>query len=139
MKKFFWLFILFYSADSSAGIYKCTDTKGHVVYSDTACDHKADRKIPDLKPLAEVKTEQPLSSKLSDKVKGLFESPPKPEPNNPTASSAERNAQKYVCDGRVYCSQMRSCEEATYFINNCPDTKMDGNNDGIPCEKQWCQ
>jgi len=44
----------------------------------------------------------------------------------------------YQCDGRQYCSQMTSCEEATFFINNCPNTKMDGNNDGVPCEKQWC-
>ena len=44
----------------------------------------------------------------------------------------------YKCDGRQYCSQMSSCEEATYFLNNCPNPKMDGNNDGIPCEKQWC-
>ncbi len=45
----------------------------------------------------------------------------------------------YTCDGRTYCSQMTSCEEATFFINNCPDTKMDGNNDGVPCESQWCR
>ncbi|PLY05226.1 MAG: DNA-binding protein [Arcobacter sp.] len=45
---------------------------------------------------------------------------------------------KFKCDGRQYCSQMRSCEEAKFFINNCPNTKMDGNNDGVPCEKQWC-
>ena len=45
----------------------------------------------------------------------------------------------FVCDGREYCSQMTSCEEATYFINYCPHTKMDGNNDGVPCEKQWCK
>jgi len=44
----------------------------------------------------------------------------------------------YKCDGRKYCSQMTSCDEATFFINNCPNTKMDGNNDGVPCEKQWC-
>jgi Excalibur calcium-binding domain len=44
----------------------------------------------------------------------------------------------YKCDGRTYCSQMTSCAEATYFLQNCPGTKMDGNNDGIPCEKQWC-
>jgi len=44
----------------------------------------------------------------------------------------------YTCDGREYCSQMKSCEEATYFINHCPNTKMDGNNDGVPCERQWC-
>ncbi|QOP42547.1 excalibur calcium-binding domain-containing protein [Sulfurimonas sediminis] len=34
---------------------------------------------------------------------------------------------------------MTSCEEATYFINNCPNTKMDGDHDGVPCERQWCK
>ena len=46
---------------------------------------------------------------------------------------------QYKCDGRIYCSQMTSCAEATYFLQNCPGTKMDGNNDGTPCEKQWCK
>jgi hypothetical protein len=46
---------------------------------------------------------------------------------------------QFKCDGRTYCSQMTSCAEATYFLQNCPGTKMDGNNDGIPCEKQWCK
>lgn len=45
----------------------------------------------------------------------------------------------FTCDGRQHCSQMTSCAEATYFNNNCPNTKMDGNNDGVPCESQWCQ
>ena len=45
----------------------------------------------------------------------------------------------FKCDGRTYCSQMTSCEEATFFLRNCPGVKMDGDNDGIPCEKQWCQ
>ncbi|WP_435235637.1 excalibur calcium-binding domain-containing protein [Psychromonas sp. PT13] len=44
----------------------------------------------------------------------------------------------YSCDGREYCSQMTSCEEATFFIQNCPNTKMDGNHDGVPCERQFC-
>jgi Excalibur calcium-binding domain. len=47
----------------------------------------------------------------------------------PTQSSA------FKCDGRVYCSQMTSLEEAEFFIRNCPGTKMDGNNDGEPCER----
>lgn len=47
-------------------------------------------------------------------------------------------AQRFQCDGRQHCSQMKSCEEATFFIRNCPDTKMDGDNDGVPCESQWC-
>ncbi len=44
----------------------------------------------------------------------------------------------YHCDKRVWCSQMRSCEEAKFFIRNCRGTKMDGDNDGVPCESQWC-
>ena len=31
----------------------------------------------------------------------------------------------YQCDGRVYCSQMTSCEEAKFFLANCPGVKMD--------------
>ncbi len=49
------------------------------------------------------------------------------------------NASAFKCDGRTHCSQMTSCAEATYFLKSCPGTKMDGNNDGIPCEKQWCK
>ncbi len=44
----------------------------------------------------------------------------------------------FRCDGRQYCSQMHSCAEATYFLRNCPNVKMDGNHDGVPCEQQWC-
>ena len=44
---------------------------------------------------------------------------------------------KYKCDGRQYCSQMNSYEEAIFFIENCPNTKMDGDHDGIPCERQF--
>ena len=45
---------------------------------------------------------------------------------------------QFSCDGRTHCSQMTSCEEAEYFLRNCPGVKMDGNNDGEPCESQWC-
>ncbi|MDO6388451.1 excalibur calcium-binding domain-containing protein [Uliginosibacterium sp. 31-12] len=45
----------------------------------------------------------------------------------------------FTCDGRTHCSQMTSCEEATFFLKNCPNTKMDGNHDGVPCEQQWCR
>ena len=48
-------------------------------------------------------------------------------------------AATYKCDGRTHCSQMTSCEEATYFLRNCPNVKMDGNHDGVPCEQQWCR
>ncbi|MDO4641147.1 MAG: cold shock domain-containing protein [Neisseria sp.] len=44
----------------------------------------------------------------------------------------------FRCDGRTHCSQMTSCAEAKYFLANCPNVKMDGNHDGVPCERQWC-
>ena len=53
------------------------------------------------------------------------------------AQTTEHKA-SFVCDGRVLCSQMTSCEEATYFLGHCLGTKMDGDRDGIPCEDQWC-
>ena len=45
---------------------------------------------------------------------------------------------QYRCDGRTRCSQMTSCDEAKFFLRNCPGTQMDGDSDGIPCEQQWC-
>lgn len=60
----------------------------------------------------------------------------------PTSTSAPvlaPVAAGFRCDGRTHCSQMRSCAEATFFLKNCPGVKMDGNGDGVPCEKQWCR
>lgn len=48
------------------------------------------------------------------------------------------NSNIYSCSGKVYCSEMTSCEEAKYYLANCPEVKIDGDGDGIPCESQWC-
>ena len=47
-------------------------------------------------------------------------------------------APKFHCEGKVYCAQMTSCEEAQFYLRNSPGTKMDGDGDGVPCESQWC-
>lgn len=60
---------------------------------------------------------------------------PSPSISQPAVQVAST---QYRCDGRVHCSQMTSCAEATFFLRNCPSTKMDGDNDGVPCEGQWC-
>jgi cold shock CspA family protein len=52
----------------------------------------------------------------------------------PTAQS-----QQYQCAGKTRCSQMTSCAEATFYLQNCPGVEIDGDGDGIPCENQWCQ
>lgn len=60
------------------------------------------------------------------------------EPTEILSDSQPVYKPSYSCDGRQHCSQMSSCEEAKYFIQNCPNTKMDGDHDGIPCERQHC-
>jgi hypothetical protein len=44
----------------------------------------------------------------------------------------------FSCDGRTRCPQMHSCAEAKFFLANCPGVKMDGDHDGVPCEREWC-
>ena len=61
-----------------------------------------------------------------------------PYANMPTIESSSESKSHFSCDGRTHCSQMHSCAEAKYFLRNCPNTEMDGDNDGIPCERQWC-
>jgi len=55
-----------------------------------------------------------------------------------TQAAAALPASTFKCDGRTTCSQMTSCAEAKYFLDHCPNTEMDGNDDGEPCEQQWC-
>ncbi|KAB2891132.1 MAG: cold-shock protein [Desulfobulbaceae bacterium] len=59
-----------------------------------------------------------------------------------TGSSAPQKAvqssPRYTCAGKTRCSQMSSCEEATFYQQNCPGTLMDGDGDGVPCERQHC-
>ncbi len=54
------------------------------------------------------------------------------------APAAASSARHFSCSGKVYCSEMASCEEATFYLHHCPNVKVDGDGDGIPCETQWC-
>jgi len=140
MRNLLMVFIVLYTADSLGAVYKCTDANGRVIYSDTACDNKADRQSVELQPLAEVKAEQSFLSRMTEKLKGIFQSASGKEQANsaPKPSISANESLNSQCDGRTRCSQMTSCAEATFFIKNCPNTEMDGDGDGIPCEKQWC-
>ena len=46
--------------------------------------------------------------------------------------SPDNNA---VCGDKHYCKEMASCEEAKFYLKQCGLTHIDGDNDGIPCEK----
>ncbi|MCB0198328.1 MAG: excalibur calcium-binding domain-containing protein, partial [Anaerolineae bacterium] len=68
-------------------------------------------------------------------MKGKFE---QKIPFSLFSGTEEKNVYNYSCQGKVYCSEMTSCDEAKFYLRNCPNTQMDGDGDGIPCESQWC-
>ncbi len=72
------------------------------------------------------------------KFSGKPATPAQASSNVDSLFAAAHSPTTYQCDGRIYCSQMRSCAEAKYFLSNCPGVKMDGDHDGVPCEQQWC-
>ncbi len=39
------------------------------------------------------------------------------------------------CGNKKHCSEMSSCEEARYYFTNCGIKALDGDGDGVPCEK----
>lgn len=40
-----------------------------------------------------------------------------------------------TCGKKKYCSEMSSCEEAKHYLTQCGIKSLDGNGDGVPCEK----
>ena len=49
------------------------------------------------------------------------------------------SSSSFKCEGKKFCTQMTSCEEAKFYLRNCPGVQIDGDGDGIPCESQWCK
>ncbi len=48
---------------------------------------------------------------------------------------ASATAHRAACGAKKYCSQMSSCEEARQYLAQCGIKTLDGNGDGVPCEK----
>jgi cold shock CspA family protein len=53
--------------------------------------------------------------------------------------SNSASSSSFKCEGKKFCTQMTSCEEAKFYLRNCPGVQIDGDGDGIPCESQWCK
>nr|WP_320193321.1 cold shock domain-containing protein [uncultured Desulfobacter sp.] len=58
--------------------------------------------------------------------------------NSLPVSFVDEDFTGYRCEGKRYCSEMTSCKEARFYLLNCPNVEIDGDNDGILCESQWC-
>lgn len=50
------------------------------------------------------------------------------------AKSKKANAEQFSCEDTKYCKEMRSCAEAKFHLNECGESRLDRDNDGIPCE-----
>jgi len=48
-----------------------------------------------------------------------------------------KQEEQFQCEGKIWCSDMSSYDEAVFYLRNCPGTKIDGDGDGIPCESQF--
>jgi Excalibur calcium-binding domain len=108
---------------AAAPANKCV-VNGTVTFQQGPCPSDEVRKPPTL---------QELNAEEKRRRAAAVATPPtKLAPATPAVSSG------FNCDGRKYCSQMKSCAEAKYFLANCPGVKMDGDRNGIPCEQQWC-
>ena len=141
----------------AAAVYKCVKYR-EVTYQSEPCPTPIRRTEPNIKKLNEERMKKLLEtgttgkSGKSDKD-GQFSAKagdasvaPTPTAKSsatptPIAAPPVMPAATYKCDGRKYCSQMTSCEEAKFFLNNCPGVNMDnyGEGNGIPCERQWCK
>jgi hypothetical protein len=73
----------------------------------------------------------PMETAPVRSVAALNETGRPDQTGNPTRPES---ASGFACRGKVHCSQMVTCEEAEFYLRNCPGTKMDGDNDGKPCE-----
>jgi hypothetical protein len=137
---------------AAAAVNKCV-VNGTVTYQSEPCPSDQVRKPPSIQELnaEERRRREAAAATASGKVRP---GAPLPEtgthrtaPTSPSASGeggspaitpATAVPAAFRCDGRQHCSQMKSCAEAKYFLANCPNVKMDGDGDGIPCEQQWC-
>lgn len=55
------------------------------------------------------------------------------------AKVAEPAVTFFTCDARTSCVQMRSCEEVTYFLKNCPGISWEASGESPSCRSQWCK
>lgn len=69
-----------------------------------------------------------------EKKLGLWADDACSQPQVQAQPSKPQVAGTYTCDCGKLCSQIATCEEAYFQLNQCGCTKRDSDSDGIPCE-----
>ena len=54
---------------------------------------------------------------------------------NSLSASLRSVSRNFSCGRKTYCSQMKSCSEANFYLHHCGLTRLDGDGDGKPCER----
>mgnify|MGYP002615906140 CR=1 FL=1 len=54
------------------------------------------------------------------------------------AKSKKADAEQFSCADSKYCKEMSSCAEAKFHLNECGESRLDRDHDGVPCESM-CQ
>ncbi|MEY4585035.1 MAG: hypothetical protein RJB10_1532 [Pseudomonadota bacterium] len=144
---------VFATSVNAQQMFKCK-VNGTITFQQDPCPVGQVRKLPSLQELnaGEKKRREAaaLAAEKSGVTSAVTQEKTASQHQNPQSSSEKftptpfnaptvsTSSSSFSCDGRKHCSQMKSCEEAKYFLANCPGVKMDGDRDGIPCEEQWC-
>ena len=152
---FLFVAVLAQQAQAAAGVYKCVKHR-EVSYQSEPCPMPIRRTEPNIKKLNEERMKKLLETgttgksgksdndgQVSEKADAMAAAPAQTAKTSVSSTTAQpvKTTTTFKCDGRQHCSQMTSCEEAKFFLDNCPGAKMDnhGNGNGIPCERQWCK
>ena len=49
-------------------------------------------------------------------------------------SLVQTSTNAFTCGSKRYCKEMKNCAEAKFYLNKCGLIRLDGNDDGVPCE-----
>ncbi len=132
------LLLAFATLFLATGLHAATMNKcvinGSVSYQQAPCPSTQARKDPTLDELNAAEKKRRATARATKAPT----TPAPPVSSGELSPPAPMATSSYRCDGRKRCSQMSSCAEAKFFLNNCPGAEMDGDGDGIPCEDQWC-
>ncbi len=158
LNKLLLLCTLLVSVNSYGGIYKCADGRGGVVYSDTECATRADRKLVKTvqgpmpaPPQTDSPSGSPVSAlleKLQAKLRGLGNSPaltsalPSTLPSGLSTNGLDipngldisqltqvlQALQALQCGGDADCLQTASCNEVGQLMGLCSNTEWMASN-----------
>lgn len=135
-----WMLLLLAAGPGlAAAANKCV-IDGQVTYQQGPCPNGQVRKPPTLEELnaAEKGRRAAAAEAVTANTKPGAPATQTSAPATAPSPATSPRMPAYRCDGRRYCSQMSSCDEAKFFLAYCPGVEMDGDRDGVPCEQQHC-